>query len=201
MRERPDLYRAALPYFGSVALWRHALARGGFAFLAAEHYQRRSQRNRCRIVGPNGVHTLSVPLRAGKHEAQAITRVAISYEPDWQRVHWGAIRAGYGSAPFWTEYAPALEALYAQRPALLWDWNWACVTWVAERLGVPAVLAKADDWNDADATQVPLVSPEPHIPYAQVFADRHGFLADLSVLDLLLCQGPAAGGYLTAPGA
>ncbi len=192
------LFRSALPYFGSVALWQAGFNAGGFCFLAGEHYQRRSQRNRCRLAGPNGVHTLSIPLLAGKHEAAPIKSVLISYTEAWQRTHWGALQAGYGSAPYWEEYAPSLEALYQFAPPDLWAWNLACVGWVVTQLNAPLVLAEAEDWSSADVVQIPLNAMRAQSPYPQVFTERHGFLSDLCVLDLLMCQGPAAVGYLSA---
>jgi hypothetical protein len=38
-----------------------------------------------------------------------------------------------------------------------------------------------------------------HFPYySQVFEDRHGFLKNMSILDLLFCTGPQAGNVLKA---
>ncbi len=34
------------------------------------------------------------------------------------------------------------------------------------------------------------------LPYVQVFAEKHGFLPNLSILDLLFCTGPEAINYL-----
>lgn len=47
-----------------------------------------------------------------------------------------------------------------------------------------------------------LISPKIKIefnskPYLQVFADRHGFVANLSVIDLLCCNGPVSGTLLS----
>ena len=36
-------------------------------------------------------------------------------------------------------------------------------------------------------------------PYYQVFADRHGFISNLSVVDLLFNEGPSAINYLNLP--
>ena len=193
------LYRAPLPYFGSVALWRSGVRAGGFAFRQNEHYQRRSQRNRCEIATAQGRHTLSVPLLAGKHERCPVRDVRISYAEDWRKLHWATLVAAYGSAPFWAEYAPALEPLFWRKPPDLWTWNLALVTWIDTELGAGLVLAKADDWQaTVDAAKVPL-GPDPTLaPYPQVFADRHGYLSNVSILDLLMCRGPAAAEYLAA---
>ena len=194
------LYRAPLPYFGSVALWRSAVRAGGFAFRQNEHYQRRTQRNRCEVATAQGRLLLSVPLLAGKHERCPATEVAVDYREDWPRRHFHTFRTAYGSAPFWPEYSAALEPLFLRRrPPTLWAWNADLVGWVAAELGGGLVLAKAADWRpDRDTRPEPLGPDATLPPYPQVFADRVGYLCNLSVLDLLMCRGPAARDYLSA---
>ena len=190
--------RAALPYFGSVGLWADALVAGGFGFRQNEHYQRRSQRNRCVIASSHDRQQLSIPLAGGRSQRGTSAEVAISYHEDWRRRHFLSIESAYGSAPYWTAYRDELAGLYARRPALLWDWNWALVAWARDQVAPQLVLAKAADWQPDSDTHEPTLGPDDALrPYAQVFADRHGWLSNLSVLDLLLCQGPAAAGYLS----
>ena len=195
------MLRASLPYFGSVGLWRAAAAQGGFAFRQNEHYQRRSQRNRTVVATSRGRHLLSVPLLTGKHERCPVTEVRISYAVDWPRTHYLTLRSAYGSAPMWAEAAGELEALYARRPERLWDWNLACCTWARDWVAPGLVLATADDWrpgtDDAPAPSLDVDDGLP--PYPQVFAERTGWLGNLSIVDLLLCRGPAASRYLVAP--
>ena len=194
-----ELRRAALPYFGSCGLWAEALRVGGFAFRSAEHYQRRTQRNRCAIADGQGRRVLSVPLAAGKHERCGVREVRIHYAGDWPRRHFHTLRSAYGRAPFWPEYAGELADLYARRPALLWDWNWGCVAWLRDQLAPGLILAEADNWQGGDDARGYPLTPQPHLPpYPQVFSERHGWLSNLSALDALLCQGPSAAGYLRA---
>ncbi len=196
----PHLYRSALPYFGTVDLWRKAVASGGFAFRQNEHYQRRTQRNRCEIATPQGRQLLSVPLLAGKHEACPITQVRISYAEDWRKQHWASISAAYAAAPFWDEYCVCLEALFWRKPDTLWDWNWGLVAWVVSELNAGLLLAKADDWQpDLDTRAEPMRPQAASTPYPQVFTERTGWLSNLTVLDLLMCAGPRAASYLALP--
>lgn len=195
------MLRASLPYFGSVGLWRAGVAAGGFRFRENEHYQRRSQRNRTTIATERGRHLLSLPLAAGKHERCPVREVRLSYAENWPRRHFLTLRSAYGAAPLWPEVSHELEALYALRPEKLWEWNRACVEWTRGWVAPELVLATADDWqpgiDDADAYGGVRAYAPP--AYPQVFSDRHGYLADLSVVDLLLCRGPAAAEYLAAP--
>ncbi len=190
-------YRSALPYFGSVDLWRRGYAAGGFAFRQNEHYQRRTQRNRCEIATAHGRHLLSVPLLAGKHEACPVTEVRISYAEDWRKRHWASIVAAYASAPYWEEYSVGLHTAFWRKPPTLWAWNWGLVSWVRAELDPGLVLAKAADWLPTVDTRAEPLSPVDSLPaYPQVFTDRTGWQSNVSVLDLLMCRGPRAASYL-----
>ena len=194
----PPLLRAPLPYFGSVALWRGAIAAGGFRFRENEHYQRRTQRNRCELATAQGRHRLSVPLLAGKHERCPIAAVAVDYSEDWPRRHFQTLVAAYGSAPYWPEYGACLEPLFRRKPTRLWDWNWALVEWVRREIDPTLVMAVAQDWRPGVDEVAPPMGPDRTLPaYPQVFTERTGYLSNLSVVDLLMCRGPRARDYLS----
>jgi hypothetical protein len=63
-----------------------------------------------------------------------------------------------------------------------------------------AILAQ----NETEGETATAPKPKKEVPavvgnwpvYQQVFAERHGFVPNLSILDLLLCEGPMAGAYL-----
>ena len=193
-------HRAPLPYFGTVALWRGAARAGGLAFRRNETFQRRSVRNRCHIATARGRHCLSIPLLSGKHEALPIRQTRISYADDWRRVHFTSLVTAYGGAPFWEEYSEVLRPLFSRKPDLLWDWNAGLVEWVASELGLGIALTTVKDFlPEVDRREHPL-GPDPTLPpYPQVFTERTGFLSNLCVVDLLMCKGPAAADYLSAP--
>lgn len=191
--------RLPLPYFGSTLLWKEIVSYSGAAFRIGEHYQRRTQRNRTIIANAQGRQTLSVPLLGGKHQSCPMPEVRISYEEDWRRQHWLSLKAAYGSAPFWPEYGPELEILYLTRPEFLWDWNWSCISWAATQLKAGLVLAKAEGWiKEVDTNAIQLTGGTDMPAYGQVFTERTGWLDNLSILDLILCQGPSATSYLSA---
>lgn len=168
-----------------------------------ENYQKGGYRNRCRIATANGPRWLSIPLEKGKHQRQAIQEVRISYHSDWPRQHVQSIRSAYGRAPYFEFYADPLFAAIESNTLLLRQFNSNLLalinSWVA-----PLVLPQAtesfvppgsaEELIDlrANRSRLPLVAPE----YPQLFSDRHGFNGELSILDLIFCQGPAAATYL-----
>lgn len=175
---------------------------------ACEHYQKGSYRNRCEIAGPNGLLRLSVPLLKGKHEGMPIQEVQAAYHENWPRQHWQSIKTAYGSSPFFIHYADDIREVLLSRHEHLWDINLALLRVVFRLLGwhktLPIVLT--DVYSiEAPANAIDcrgLIKPGQSAitlkPYVQVFADKHGFLPNLSILDLLFCLGPSASDYLQA---
>lgn len=183
----------------------------------SENYQKGSLRNRAYIAGPNGVQRLSIPLLKGKHQQLPIREVRIANHEPWQRQHWRTICTAYGNAPYFEHYAGALELFYAREYEFLYDLNEALLRFVLlEKMGWKGRLLTGGDtaadvaplprWLDqaGDAfDRAPQVSGSPLLPksvgfafYPQVFQEKHGFIPDLSILDLLFCCGKRGGEIL-----
>ncbi len=171
-----------------------------------ENYQKGSYRNRCHIAGANGLLRLSVPLRQGKNEQQPISQVEIAFKEPWQARHWAGIQSAYGNAPFFEFYAEPLQGLFQQRPAMLSDLNRALLLRLAELLQLGCEIRFTEqyakkppagilDMRNAIHPKKHCRRPDPHfqpIGYPQVFLEKHGFIPNLSILDLLFCTGPQA---------
>ncbi len=169
-----------------------------------EHYQKGSFRNRCYIAGANGPLRLSVPLVQGKNERQPIRDVRIAYREHWQQQHWQSIRSAYGSAPFFEYYAEYLRPFFETRYDFLFDLSWALLQALAELIPVEGNLLLTESYHgkppEGWAWLRDTIHPKPQrekpdplflpLPYPQVFEEKHGFLPNLSILDLLFCTGP-----------
>lgn len=174
-----------------------------------EHYVKGSYRNRCHIAAVNGVQRLSIPLRKGKNQQAGIREVQIAYDEPWQSRHWHAIRSAYGNSPFFEHYADVLGPFYKKKGfTRLWDWNLELLQVLMGLTGVKPPLHFTEEYDPSPAGMLDMreaVHPKrplaegvaAPVAYPQVFEDRHGFLANLSMLDLLFCAGPAAGRYVT----
>jgi hypothetical protein len=167
-----------------------------------EHYQKGSYRNRCHIAGANGLLRLSVPLQKGKNEQQPIRAVRIAYKEPWPAQHWGSIQSAYGKAPYFEHYAEHLQPLFEARYELLFDFSFALLLKLAALLQLdcelrlteryaPTPAAEIEDARDAIHPKKPRWTFTPQ-PYPQIFSEKHGFLPNLSALDLLFCAGPEA---------
>src|SRR4051812_2271477 len=89
-----------LPYLPDAPWFAHYLKYPAIFLEHEENFVKASGRNRSRIAGPNGLQTLSIPLEGGRDHHRKYREVKISYQSDWQKIHWQSIRTAYGSAPY-----------------------------------------------------------------------------------------------------
>ncbi len=165
------------------------------AIEAHEHYQKGSLRNRCYIAGPNGVQRLSIPLEKGKNRQMPIRETRIAHDEPWQRQHWRSIRTAYGNAPYFGHYADDLAPFYEKPYTFLFDYNLDLLAFILQKkLGWPGEIRMSESYKVPDHIE------RSKLPrYPQVFEEKHGFLPDLSVLDLLFCCGKHGGEILGRP--
>ncbi|MEZ4959145.1 MAG: WbqC family protein [Saprospiraceae bacterium] len=167
-----------------------------------EHYAKGSYRNRCHIAAVNGVQRLSIPLKKGKNQRQPIREVRIAYDEPWRSQHWQAIQTAYGNSPFFEHYADGLQPFYSEKKyEYLWDWDFDLLMFMVKCFRLQTEIRVTEKYEaqpagllDLRGTINPKIENADFRPvyYPQVFEDRHGFLGNLSALDLLFCAGPGA---------
>lgn len=191
-----------LPYWPSVSWLTLACSGETVCLEACETYQKGSYRNRCHIAGPNGIQRLSIPLQKGKHQQTSIREVRIACDEPWQQIHWRSITTAYGNAPYFEHYAGELERFYQNQFAFLFDFNLELLRFLFKKMDCSQEIQLSANFKKTGSTADVIdfrasVSPQrptpsqwfDPAPYAQVFLERHGFLPDLSALDLLFCCG------------
>lgn len=177
-------------YWPSVSWCASAWPESEIALQAAENYQKGSLRNRCLIAGPNGAQRLSIPLEKGKHQQCPVREVRISYAEPWQRQHWRSICTAYGNAPFFEHYADEIRFFYEKKWHFLFDYNLEIMEFaLRKKLGWKGVFSVCSQQQEPHRPALSYYPTPALRPYPQVFQERHGFLPNLSVLDLLLCCG------------
>lgn len=163
-----------------------------------EHYIKRSQRNRAQILSANGVMSLTVNVENANRPRQMIKDVRIDYSKRWQHQHWVSIMSAYKSSPYFDHYAHLLEPFYKREWRYLVDYNMEYLSTLLRLLGVDDKVNISEKYVAAGEGDIDL-RPKHNEgstfvaePYFQVFSDRMPFVANLSILDLLLCEGPQA---------
>ena len=163
-----------------------------------ENYIKRSERNRARILSANGVMPLTVHVENGNRPRQRMRDVKIDYSKRWQHQHWVSILSAYKSSPYFDHYAEELEPFYRREWRYLVDYNMEYLQSLLRLLGAKCEVRLSEQYVEAGQGDLDL-RPKHNEgstfvaePYFQVFSDRMPFEANLSVLDLLMCEGPAA---------
>lgn len=167
-----------------------------------ESYQKMSFRNRYVIYGANGLIHLSVPVAGGREQKKIITEVEIDFADNWHVKHWRAILSSYSKAPFFDYYATAVKGLIFSKVKLLSDYNTDALNWCLATLKMQPEIFFTSDYKKIYEDVVDyrnIILPKnfqlrmEHLSkYPQVFEDRFGFQANLSILDLIFNEGPNA---------
>ena len=195
-------------YFPPVQ-WFTKLLDGRVCVEACEHFHKQTYRNRCVIDSPQGRLALTVPVVHSDEEGP-IGRLRLSDHGHWRRQHWQALTSSYGNSPFFEFYEDDLRPFFVEdRWETLLDFNEAIRQKICELLDIrPNVEPTSDYQKTVDSPAVhdfrtainpkhPLPDPDFHpVRYYQVYQQKHGFLPNLSILDLLLNMGPESIFYL-----
>lgn len=170
-----------------------------------EHLAKQTYRNRASIYSPNGKLDLTVPIIKGAKNHTKMKDVRISYDFKWQRLHWLSLETCYRSSAYFEFYEDELARFYHEKFDFLFDYNLELLAWLNKKLKLPFELEVTSDYqNDipAELDYRGMMNPKKaelqanNKPYYQVFEDRHEFLPNLSIVDLLFNQGPQAKLYL-----
>ena len=169
------------------------------ALVTHNPYQKQTFRNRTEIYGANGKLKLTIPIVHSKtKERQIDEAVAIHYENSWQKDHWKSLEAAYRSSPFFEFYEDDFHPFYHQKFEKLMDFNIALIQKVLSLIDAEVKLLPkektADEFNDMIIAKHEVKKENPH--YQQVFQPKHGFINNLSILDLLFNLGPQSLEYL-----
>jgi len=95
----PVFYLGSLEYFSKIKDCANVIVLEKF-----EYYPKQTYRNRTSIHSPNGKLDLTVPVKKGANNHTIMKDVRISYDADWQRLHWRTLQTSYRSSPFFEYY-------------------------------------------------------------------------------------------------
>ncbi len=175
-----------------------------------ESYPKQTWRNRCRIITANGLHDLSIPVQMINGNNTKTKDIVTSRHQNWQIKHWRAIKSAYAKSAFFIYYKDLFEEFFLKPYCgLLWKFNQNIMEALFEEMNIRAYFTttksfiKPGDYNpDLRFSITPKQSGQggeifrEWREYQQVFSERHGFVPNLSILDLIFNMGPETGGYL-----
>ena len=188
-------------YFGPISYFNELIKAECVKFEIHENFVKQTYRNRCYIQAANGKLRLAIPTNHSGSRKMKDLRV--STESNWKKEHFKSLVSAYKSSPFFDYYEEEIAHIYEQKIDFLLDFNLKTIEFVLSKLKVDVtfnltesyepVSAEFDFRNKFNAKK----EPENLFPeYIQVFNEKHGFMPDLSILDLICNEGPHATTYL-----
>ena len=161
-----------------------------------EHFIKQTYRNRCEIVTSNGKLSLSIPL-IKQADKEIISDKKISYSENWQKQHWRAITSAYKNSPYFEFFEDEFKPFYENEYEFLFEYNTQLLRTILHilRLKKQIDFSKQFEFtttntvdfrslSEINSAEIPTLKP-----YYQVFADKFGFLSNMSCLDALFNIG------------
>jgi hypothetical protein len=190
-------------YFPSISHYIALVNADAVTLEMEDNFQKQTNRNRMYIYSPNGIQLLNIPIKHSKTAHQRIQDVKLETAFDWQKQHFKSLEAAYRTSPFFEYFEDDLMPIFTTKHTFLMDLNLQTMELVSKCLGMDFNYTSTTEYfnevpnhedlrhlinGKKDATQLE--------PYTQVFGEKHGFINNLSILDLLFNEGRYAKDYL-----
>lgn len=169
-----------------------------------DNYQKQTYRNRTYIYGANGKLQLSIPIIHSQKDRQKYRDIKIYNEENWQAIHWKSLETAYRTSPFFEFYEDDIQPLFTSKAEYLLEFNLSCINVILDCLQLEIDSSKTEIYqkhveDKTDLRHLANARKESNYTfdsYTQVFGNKHGFINNLSILDLLFNEGPNALNYL-----
>ncbi|WP_282123811.1 WbqC family protein [Algibacter mikhailovii] len=191
-------------YFPSIAHYVAMANTDEVCFETDDNFLKQTYRNRCYIYGANGKMGLNIPVIHSQKNRQKYKDVKIFNDDNWQSNHWKSLLSAYRTSPFFEYYEDDLKPLFHKKADYILDFNFKCLEVINACLQLEVKASKTLQYNKdiVDKTDFRfLVHAKKEVnqafeKYTQVFSNKHGYISNLSILDLLFNEGPNSLNYL-----
>ena len=125
--------------------------------------------------------------------------IEISFTDNWQNDHWRTIESAYSSAPFFEHYGEEVKALIFSEEENLMRFNEKITNTVLAWMSIDFIsLDYTIEYaqSESDFRAFPFDDRLNTKKYTQVFEAENGFIPNLSILDLIMNEGPMARRWL-----
>ena len=192
-------------YFPSISHFAAMVQSENITFEVEDNFQKQTNRNRAYIYSPNGIQLLNIPVKHSKESHQKTKDIKIETDFDWQKQHFKSLEAGYRSSPFFEFFEDDIRPIFEKKYTFLLDLNFEVFTILSKCFRLKLDYTTTTEYfHEVNTTTITdfrgLVNGKKDLSvfesYTQVFDDKHGFINNLSVLDLLFNEGKYAMDYL-----
>ena len=129
--------------------------------------------------------------------------IRISEHGNWRHRHWNALEAAYRHTPFFLYYEDDFRPFYEQKIESLYDFNLGLTQIICDLIGIDVTLTPTTEYTMLGETNMEDLRESIHPKqawqtdtsftpkeYYQVFKEKHGFIPNMSIVDLLFNMGP-----------
>jgi hypothetical protein len=160
------------------------------SILGAETYPKQTERNRFSIATSQGMQTLTIPVKRLDGSKTITSRIEIDHDSDWQKKHWKAIETAYNASPFFEHYSRDLYELMFQKEKSLLKYNTAITKHFLRLFGFETQIVVQNNFEVIHNEYFEPNFSDVTVSYQQVLFKSPIFLRNLSIIDLLCCEGP-----------
>ena len=169
-----------------------------------ELFKKQTYRNRCYVLGSNGWLPLIIPVNYSR--STRMEEVTIDQNQRWRKDHWGAIYSSYGKAPFFEYFSEEFHRVLHRGHRYLIDLNQELLDLTLKLLQLDVNVTYSEEiLEGSKGNYLDLLSPKKSfidrkiytpVVYSQLFGVD--FSPNLSIVDLLMCEGPNSQQILSA---
>ncbi|WP_395050105.1 WbqC family protein [Flavobacterium sp.] len=192
-------------YFPSISHYVAMTQAEKIVFEMEDNFQKQTNRNRTYIYSPNGIQLLNIPVKHSKQIHQKTKDIKIETDFEWQKQHFKSLEAAYRSSPFFEYFEDDIRPIFEKKYDFLMDLNFETMSFISKCLRMKLEYETTSEYfHEVDSNTIldfriladGKKDNYQFETYTQVFDDKHGFLKNLSVLDLIFNEGKYALDYL-----
>ncbi|WP_104809829.1 WbqC family protein [Polaribacter filamentus] len=184
-------------YFSPISQYSEIVKTDKLIFEIDDNFQKQSYRNRCYIYNSNGKQLLSVPVKHLTKDSRKKTKdTLVENDFPWQDQHFKSLQIAYRTSPFFEFFEDDLAPIFEKKYTYLQDLNIDTFLFLTDALQIETTFSKTQEYKfeptGKDFRLLAEIKQQPEKlveKYIQMFDDKHGFIPNLSILDLLFMEG------------
>lgn len=184
-------------YFSPISQYASIFSSESVVFEVEDNFQKQTYRNRCYIYGANGKLLLNIPVKNSSLKGRKKTKdTLVENDFPWQTQHFKSLQSAYRASPFFEFFEDDLAPIFNKKYKYLQDINIDTFLFVTDALQISQEYIKTTKYEvqttKKDYRDLAIAKSEIDFKtntYIQMFDHKHGFIPNLSILDLLFMEG------------
>lgn len=185
-------------YFAPISQYAVIYKSDSVVFELDDNYQKQTYRNRCYIFGANGKLSLNIPVKHLLKTSRKKTKdTLVENDSQWQQQHLKSLQSAYRSSPFFEFFEDDIAKIFNKEYKYLHDVNIDTHLFITDALQIDTSYSKSENYEVTpiitDYRDLAIAKKGIEVKtesYIQMFDNKHGFIPNLSILDLLFMEGP-----------